>query len=135
MCEMPNLDEDPDDSIEGPGVAKAWAMKVHIWSRRSTLNVKFLNDIPREWGLNTQNIISWANKWKWNTHTGGFNNIPEFVENKDRGDIRVQFMTGMVLSKLMYAGILSWLVSGRGAKPLSEGTNSPPPPPPPQAPP
>lgn len=76
-----------------PNVRSAWAQTTYIWKDRTQLKVKFLNIIPSSCGYNTDNIIEWANRWRHNEKVppGEENVIPEFVEDKEVGDIRVWF--------------------------------------------
>ena len=76
-------------------VLSAWVPKNVIWSGRTELCVKFLNNIPAQWtyggsGMNVGNIMSWANEWSLR----GEGIIPRFTQVQDvssPSDIRVMF--------------------------------------------
>ena len=103
MCTSGGLDEeDVDGSLAGPestdtqDTLSGWVPTDEvIWRGKKELGVKFLNTIPSVWtydgsGMNTGNIISWANRWS----DLGNGVIPKFFHVKKhnaRSDIRVEF--------------------------------------------
>ena len=85
----------PEDTVTRHDVFSGFISEDVIWKERVELGVKFIRTVPDNWlynksGMNTGNIISWANIWS----DRGNGLIPKFIHVKDPNapaDIRVMF--------------------------------------------
>jgi hypothetical protein len=97
----PRVDE-PMETNEPNNVLSAWMPKDALWDKKE-LAVKFLNIIPDQWtydgnGMNTGNIMSWANEWSLR----GGGTIPKFTHVKEPNapsDIHITFIGRYIISR------------------------------------